>query len=130
MRRLGCALLLCTSVRACVEAGMFDEARRLWKGTRHGILGHVKTRIVLLAAALLSAPTYAAQTFPQRPIRLVVPFPAGGATDVMARIVAAKLTDQLGQTVVIDNRGAASGIVGTEVVANAVPDGYTLLHGS
>jgi tripartite-type tricarboxylate transporter receptor subunit TctC len=59
-----------------------------------------------------------------------VPFPAGGATDIMARIMAAKLSEDLGRTVVVDNRGAASGIVGTQTVANAMPDGYTLLHGS
>jgi tripartite-type tricarboxylate transporter receptor subunit TctC len=88
-------------------------------------------RILSLSLALvISAAAGAATAYPERPIRLVVPFPAGGATDIMARIMAARLSEDLGRTVVVDNRGAASGIVGTETVANAVPDGYTVLHGS
>ncbi|RYE36242.1 MAG: tripartite tricarboxylate transporter substrate binding protein, partial [Hyphomicrobiales bacterium] len=77
-----------------------------------------------LAAAPLSSH---AQNFPVRPIRLVVPFPPGGPTDLLARIVATRLGEQLGQAVIIDNKPGASGMVGAEFVARAVPDGYTLL---
>ena len=65
--------------------------------------------------------------YPNRPIRVIVPFSPGGGSDLTARYVGQRLSDRFGQPVVIDNRPAASGIVGTEIVANAVPDGYTLL---
>ena len=68
-----------------------------------------------------------AQTFPAKPIRLIVPFPAGGATDVVARTFGAKLSENLGQPVVVENRAGAGGNIGAEVVANSPPDGYTLL---
>jgi tripartite-type tricarboxylate transporter receptor subunit TctC len=64
--------------------------------------------------------------FPTRPLRYIVPFPPGGSTDIMARIVAAGLTEGLGQSIVIDNRGGAGGTVGAEIAANATPDGYTI----
>jgi tripartite-type tricarboxylate transporter receptor subunit TctC len=81
----------------------------------------------LLAVSVGLAPARAAaQEFPTRPMRYIVPFPPGGSTDIMARIVAAALTEGLGQTVVIDNRGGAGGTVGAEIAANATPDGYTL----
>ena len=69
-----------------------------------------------------------AQTFPTRPIRLVVPFPPGGALDVLGRIVAAQVEKQIGQPVVIDNRGGANGVIGSEIVAKSAPDGYTLMN--
>jgi tripartite-type tricarboxylate transporter receptor subunit TctC len=71
-----------------------------------------------------------AQSYPDRPIKLVVPFPAGGATDTSARLVAQHMQARLGQTIIIENQGGAGGTIGTRQVANAAPDGYTLLMGS
>ena len=76
-------------------------------------------------ALLISAPALA-QNWPNREIRLVAPFPAGGPADIIARVVGQAMTEALGQTVVIDNRAGASGVTGTDQVARAAPDGYTL----
>jgi tripartite-type tricarboxylate transporter receptor subunit TctC len=67
-----------------------------------------------------------AQTFPDHAIKLILPFPAGGPTDIVARVVAQRMGEILGQTIVIDNRGGAGGVVGTDAVAKAKPDGYTI----
>ncbi|WP_205082671.1 Bug family tripartite tricarboxylate transporter substrate binding protein [Paracraurococcus ruber] len=80
-----------------------------------------------LAAALFAAPALAQDRYPNRPIRMIVPLPAGGATDIWARLVAEPLAAILGQPVVIENRGGAGGLVGTEAAKNAPPDGYTIL---
>ena len=82
---------------------------------------------LLLVCALAPAPSASAQAYPVKPIRFIVPSPPGGSPDILARIVSQKLTEQLGQQVVVDNRGGASGIIGVEAAARAAPDGYTLL---
>jgi tripartite-type tricarboxylate transporter receptor subunit TctC len=80
----------------------------------------------LAALALLIPAPVLAQSWPDHSIRLVVPFPAGGPTDIIARVVGQAMTEALGQPVVIDNRGGAGGVTGTDQVARAAPDGYTL----
>ena len=82
---------------------------------------------LLAGACLAAAPLAQAQTYPDKPVRFVVPYPPGGGTDVIARIVQERMSAALGQQVVIENKGGAGGSVGTELVAKAAPDGYTVL---
>ena len=86
--------------------------------------------VALAALAALASLPAVAQTYPTRPITVVVPFPAGGPSDVVARIVAEHMGKLLGQTMVIENVGGAGGTIGSARVAAAAPDGYTLLAGS
>ena len=88
-----------------------------------------KALISLLAAwlALGFVTSAAAQAYPAKTIRIVVPFPAGGGVDATARIVGQKLSEQMGQPVVVDNRPGAAGTIGADFVAKSAPDGYTLL---
>jgi tripartite-type tricarboxylate transporter receptor subunit TctC len=81
----------------------------------------------VFAAALAAAFACHAQNYPTKPVRIVVPFPAGGPTDTLARLVGQKLTETLGQTFLVDNRAGATGTIGTGMVAKAPPDGHTLL---
>jgi tripartite-type tricarboxylate transporter receptor subunit TctC len=89
-----------------------------------------RVAIVLLFGLTLLAPAALAQSYPDRPIRLISPNPAGGANDTIVRIIAARMSTILGGSFIIDNRGGAGGKIGAEAVARAAPDGYTLLAGS
>ncbi|MDP9900812.1 tripartite tricarboxylate transporter substrate binding protein [Variovorax ginsengisoli] len=89
-----------------------------------------KRRLVqaLALAPILAAPTFArAETYPARPVKIVVPYVAGGTVDLVARVLAQKLSEQMGQPFVVENRPGASGLIGSEAVTKAPPDGYTLL---
>lgn len=90
----------------------------------------LKTIAAALLAAVVCAPAYAQDTYPNRPIRLVIPFPAGGPTDVFARQYAARMSSILGQQMVAENKPGAAGAIGSLEVARATPDGYTLLFGT
>jgi len=79
------------------------------------------------AAGVQAQAADAAKDFPHRPMRMIVPFPPGGSNDILGRFIAQKLTGRLGQQTVVDNRGGADGIIGTDLAAKAAPDGYTLL---
>ncbi|MDB5841411.1 MAG: tctC7 [Herminiimonas sp.] len=87
-------------------------------------------RAIAIAAGLVLSASAAAQSWPTRPITLIVPFPAGGGTDAFARPLAAQLSKQLGRQVVIDNRGGAGGTLGAGIAARATPDGYTWFIGA
>jgi tripartite-type tricarboxylate transporter receptor subunit TctC len=95
-------------------------------GSQGGVMRAMLRAAVVLAAAL-AASSAAAQDYPARPITLVVPYAAGGGNDVIARAVSARMSVQLGQQIVIENRGGAGGTIATRQVAKAEPDGYTLL---
>lgn len=98
-----------------------------------------RKRVNIVAAAFIAAAAFAvpslasaqaADSYPSKPIRLIIPYPPGGATDVIGRIVGQRLSDEIGGQVVIENRGGAGGNIGAAEVARAQPDGYTLLMGA
>ena len=94
--------------------------RSLWLG----ILGLLLT---LSMGAPLPSAFAAADAYPSKPVRLVIPFPPGGSNDIVGRLIGAKLTERLGKQVIVDNRGGAGGVIGSEQVEKSEPDGYTLL---
>ncbi len=104
------------------------------RGTNMGTsMNHLKwtaLRAGMAAIVMTVCSTAAAQGYPNRPIRIVVPYPAGGATDQMARIIQQPLSEILGQPIIIDNKAGAGGAIGTDAVAKAAPDGYTLTFGN
>ncbi len=97
---------------------------------RNIVLKQMVAIVSLTAITGLFPLTGAAQQYPSKPVRLVVPFPAGGGVDVTARILAQQLTTRIGQSFIVENRAGAAGIIGTEFVAKSAADGYTLLVGS
>ncbi|WP_149538724.1 Bug family tripartite tricarboxylate transporter substrate binding protein [Siccirubricoccus phaeus] len=90
----------------------------------------MRRRGLILGGALLPLAARSQGAWPQRPIRIVIPYPPGGASDIIARMLAPHLTESLGQTVVVENRPGANGFIAGELVARAAPDGYTLLMGN
>lgn len=91
------------------------------------VFGRVGILLVCVAASWLGT-AVAQQPYPTKPIRLIVPFPPGGSVDPIARMIGQKLTERWGQQVIVDNRPGANGVIGTELLAKAPPDGYTLIH--
>ena len=89
----------------------------------------IRAVLAILALASVAPPALAQSAYPSRPIRLIVPYPAGGATDVVARVVAEKMSESLGQPIVVDNRPGAGTMIGASTVARSSPDGYTVLIG-
>jgi tripartite-type tricarboxylate transporter receptor subunit TctC len=91
---------------------------------------NVKRHFVPMVVALLCAGSVMAQPYPSKPVRMVITYPPGGNTDLVGRAMAAKLSEQVGQQVVVDNRGGAGGVLGTMITAQAAPDGYTIMLGT
>jgi tripartite-type tricarboxylate transporter receptor subunit TctC len=83
--------------------------------------------LAFAATGLMAGPSVLAQAYPSKPIKMIVPFPAGGTTDIVARIVAQRMSETMGQPVTVDNRGGAGGAIGADLVAKAPPDGYTIM---
>ena len=106
------------------------RVRPVLAGTLIGARRARLTVVVLALAVLTGATAAVAQSYPRKPVTLIVPFPPGAATDVFGRVAARRMGELLGQQFVVINRDGASGLIGTEVVARAAPDGYTLLWGS
>ena len=97
------------------------------RNSRRTVLARIAAAAFAAASAAAFAPAHAADDFPNRPIRLVVPFGPGGSTDVMARIIAQQMSKSLGQQVIVDNKPGGNAIIGTTQVMRSAPDGYTLL---
>jgi tripartite-type tricarboxylate transporter receptor subunit TctC len=105
-----------------------DGAQRLLamrKSAREACM-KILARLATGLSLLLSPALASAQDFPDRPIRLIVPFPAGGPNDIIARVVGQRMSELAGQPVVIENRGGQGGVLGTDAVAKSKPDGYTV----
>jgi tripartite-type tricarboxylate transporter receptor subunit TctC len=107
-----------------------DIRPRRRKYRNRGKLIMLRIVAVALFSLLFNAPLSAQEQFPNRPIRIIVPFTAGGPSDIVARLVAPKMAAMLGQPVIVDNRPGAGGVTGVDVAAKAAPDGYTIVLGS
>src|SRR5690606_447008 len=114
-RRRRARAICCTSSRSTTEYPVMKARPSILFG------------LLVSAAALAPAHDAAAQNWPSRPVRMIVPYPAGGGTDIIARTVAHKLTEKWGQQVIVDNRPGANGIIGTSAAAKAKPDGQTFV---
>ncbi len=90
-------------------------------------MGLVGAAAAVMALVLVPLHAAHAQTYPSKPIKMIVPFPAGGTTDIVARLVAQRMTETMGQPVLVDNKAGAGGAIGADLVAKAAPDGYTIL---
>src|SRR5258706_7404050 len=99
-------------------------------GTIVGSSHRLTVGMLVLVLACCAATGVLAQAYPSKPVRLMLPFPPGGGTDVVGRLLAQKLTQAMGQTFVVENRAGAGGRIGTDFVAKAPPDGYTLMLGT
>ena len=96
------------------------------KGASSGFPFRLPTSAFLLCCALVAGMA-SAQQYPSKPVRILVPWPPGGANDVVGRVVAQRLTEQFGQQVIVENRGGASGTIGSDLVAKGPADGYTIM---
>ena len=96
---------------------------------KEAILQFPMLQLIALAASMIFVGVAAAQSYPAKPIRIVIPFPAGNTMDIMARLIGPRIAERLGQNVIVDNRAGASGQLGLEFAARAAPDGYTLVGG-
>src|SRR3979409_2656277 len=102
--------------------------RHVAKPLERGMIRNAHLLLTAVLASAIAMPSLAAaQTWPSRPITMIVPFPAGGANDIPARALANEISPKLGQQIVVENRSGANGNIGAAVVAKAEPDGYTLL---
>jgi tripartite-type tricarboxylate transporter receptor subunit TctC len=117
------------SVWVAGEADKFGAQSYPTKPVREATSKRILLTFGAAVFTLLPVPFATAQAYPAKPIRMLLPFPAGGPNDIFARVIAQKLSEAFDKQVVIDNRGGASGIIGVELAARAAPDGYTLLFG-
>lgn len=100
---------------------------RLYPGSGHLRIGAAMFGLFAALASVCAFFPAHAQSFPDRPLKLIVPFPAGGPTDIIARVISQSMGETLGQTIVIENKGGAGGVTGTDFVAKSAPDGYTFV---
>ena len=97
---------------------------------RHAFANRLAPAVITVMAGVVTSNAHAAEGYPSKPIRMIVPFSPGGTSDTLARILGQKMTEQWGQQIVVDFRPGASGIIGTEIAMRAATDGYTLMHGN